>query len=135
MGIAAREYEVVAHREVYPEGAWWVFAIPALDVVGQAHQLADVADEARGIIAAWGEDGPSEEDLRVTVRVDGEAEAVRMWQEAQNQEDAARSALDAAAARRRDAVALLREKQNYSAAEAARVLGVTRQRIYQLSHH
>ncbi|WP_454932362.1 XRE family transcriptional regulator [Actinomyces oricola] len=133
MKTNTRSYEVIAHREVYPEGTWWVFSIPALDAVGQATRLADVAAEARGIISAWNESEPAPHDVRVTVRLDGEAEARRIWQEAQEQEDAARSALDAAAARRREAVALLRDKQHYSASDAARVLGVTRQRIYQLS--
>lgn len=29
-----RAYEVVAHREAYPEGSWWVFDIPALGAAG-----------------------------------------------------------------------------------------------------
>lgn len=68
-------YEVIAHREVYPEGTWWVFSIPALDAVGQATRLADVAAEARGIISAWNESEPAPHDVRVTVRLDGEAGA------------------------------------------------------------
>ena len=51
---AEKVYEVVAHRA----GRWWVFDVPALDVTGQAAALSEVADEARGIIAAWHEDGP-----------------------------------------------------------------------------
>lgn len=125
---AGTVYEVVAHRE----GRWWVFDVPALDVMGQAAALSEVADEARGIIAAWNEDGPAYEDVSVSVRLDGEAEARRLWEESEAEERAARQALDHAAARKREAVALLRGKKRYSAAEAARVLGVTRQRIYQL---
>lgn len=125
-------YEVIVHREVYPEGSWWVFTIPALDVVGQATRLADVADEARGIIAAWNEDGPEADDVQVTVHLDGEAEAQRVWAEGEAAERAARQALARAAARKREAVSLLRDDHHYSA-EAARVLGVTRQRIYQLT--
>lgn len=131
---AGTVYEVIAHREVYPEGAWWVFEIPALGAVGQTSKLRDVEGEARGIIIAWDEDGPAEEDVRVAVRLDGEAEARRIWEESEAEEQAARVALDHAAARKREAVALLREKRNYSAADTARVLGVTRQRIYQLAH-
>ena len=46
---------------------------------------------------------------------------------------AARTALDRAAARRREAVALLREQHHYSASDTARALGVSRQRVYQLA--
>lgn len=44
-------------------------------VVGQAAELGQVADEARGIIAAWNEDGPDEDSVTVQVRLDGEAGA------------------------------------------------------------
>ncbi|RLP06437.1 XRE family transcriptional regulator [Propionibacterium australiense] len=127
------DYEVIVHREVYPEGSWWVFDIPALGAAGQTTRLADVAPESRSIIAMWDEDGPDEADVHVTVRLEGEAEARRIWEQSEAEERAARAALDRAAARRREAVALLRDKQHYSAADAARVLGVSRQRIYQLS--
>ena len=46
---------------------------------------------------------------------------------------AARTALDRAGARRREAVALLREQHHYSASDTARALGVSRQRVYQLA--
>ena len=46
---------------------------------------------------------------------------------------AARTALDRAAARRREAVALLREQHHYSAFDTARALGVSRQRVYQFA--
>lgn len=68
---ASRTYEVVVHRETHTEGSWWVFDIPDLGAVGQATRLADVGSEARGIIAAWDEDGPAEDDVHVTVRLGG----------------------------------------------------------------
>ena len=68
-------YEVVTHREVSAEASFWVFEIPALRAVGQAVKLGQVADEARGIIAAWNEDGPDEDSVTVQVRLDGEAGA------------------------------------------------------------
>ena len=71
-------YEVVTHREVSAEAGFWVFEIPALGAVGQAVKLGQVADEARGIIAAWNEDGPDEDSVKVQVRLDGEAGAQRM---------------------------------------------------------
>lgn len=48
-------YEVIVHREVSAEVSFWVFEIPALGAVGQAMKLSQVADEARGVIAAWDE--------------------------------------------------------------------------------
>ena len=73
-------YDVIAHREVSPEANFWVFEIPALGAVGQAVKLGQVADEARGIITAWDEDGPDEKAFKVHVRLDGEADARRMWE-------------------------------------------------------
>ena len=71
-------YEVVTHCEVSAKAGFWVFEIPALGAVGQAVKLGQVADEARGIIAAWNEDGPDEDSVKVQVRLDGEAGAQRM---------------------------------------------------------
>ncbi|EFS75580.1 hypothetical protein HMPREF9621_00005, partial [Cutibacterium modestum HL037PA2] len=70
---AGTVYDVIAHREVSPEANFWVFEIPALGAVGQAVKLGQVADEARGIITAWDEDGPDEKAFKVHVRLDGEA--------------------------------------------------------------
>lgn len=126
-------YDVIAHREVSPEANFWVFEIPALGAVGQAVKLGQVADEARGIITAWDEDGPDENAFKVHVRLDGEADARRMWEEGEEEERQARKVLDHAAARKREAVTLLRVEKKYSASDTARVLGVTRQRVYQLT--
>lgn len=68
-------YEVIAHREVSAEVNFWVFEIPALGAVGQAAKWGQVEDEARGIIAAWNEDGPDEDSFTVRVRLDGEVGA------------------------------------------------------------
>jgi DNA-directed RNA polymerase specialized sigma24 family protein len=56
-----------------------------------------------------------------------------MWQEGAEEEHHAREALEHAAARKREAIALLRIEKKYSANDTARVLGVTRQRVYQLA--
>lgn len=66
---------MVTHREVSAEASFWMFEIPALEAVGQAVKLGQVTDEARGIIAAWNEDGPDEDSVTVQVRLDGEAGA------------------------------------------------------------
>lgn len=68
-------YEVVTRCEVSAEVNFWVFEIPALGAVGQAMKLSQVADEARGIIATWNEDGSDEDSFTVRVRLDDEAGA------------------------------------------------------------
>ena len=68
-------YEVIVHREVSAEASFWVFEISALGAVGQAVKWGQVEDEARGIIAAWNEDGPDEDSFTVRVRLDDEAGA------------------------------------------------------------
>lgn len=81
-GIA---YGVIAHREVTEETDFWVFEIPELGEpstvngtmmmpVGQALSRDEIEDEARGIIAAWNDDGSLAEEIRVSVRFDGELE-------------------------------------------------------------
>lgn len=68
-------YEVVTHCEISAEVNFWVFEIPALGAVGQAAKWGQVEDEARGIIAAWNEDGPDDDSFTVRVRLDDEAGA------------------------------------------------------------
>lgn len=56
---------VAAHRE----GPWWVFRISGLDTTGQAASLADVENEARGIIRAWIAEEAGDVDVRVLAMV------------------------------------------------------------------
>lgn len=72
---AGAVFEVIAHREVSSGASFWVFEIPTLGAVGQAVKLGQVADEARGIIAAWDEAGPDADVFKVQVRLDGDTEA------------------------------------------------------------
>lgn len=125
-------YDVLVHREVYPEGKWWVFDIPALGATGQVTRLADVDWEARCIIAAWDEDDTDPDEVTVKVCMDGAIEARAIWEAAERDERAAREALSRSAERKREAVSLLRQRR-YSASDSAKILGVTRQRIYQLT--
>lgn len=133
MTTASNEYVVQTHFESYPEGSWWVFSIPVLGAAGQVTNLADVKNEALAIIEAW-EDGANEgEEVYVTVHIDGQAEAKRIWEQAEEEEREARAALARAKSRRQQAIALLREEKNYSAEITANVLGISRQRVYQLT--
>ena len=122
------DYDVVAHRE----GDLWVFTIPHLSASGQATSLSAVTDEARGIIEAWEEDDPAYEDITVNIQINGAQEARQLWNASDLEEKDARAALAHAAAQRRRAVSLLRKEKKYSAAETAAVLGISRQRVYQL---
>lgn len=46
---AAQSFDAVTERD----GRWWVFRLPELDAVGQAHTLAEVEYEARCVAASW----------------------------------------------------------------------------------
>lgn len=81
---------------------------------------------AQGIIATWDDDGTAPEDVKVVVRLDGEAEARRLWRKSEEEEREARLTLDRAAARKREAVAVLRHQHHDSASDTARVLGGAR---------
>ena len=59
------------------------------------------------------------------------ADALNEWQAADRDEAAARDAQASAAARRRAVVVKLREA-GYTAADTGAVLGITKQRVYQL---
>lgn len=123
--MSARTFEVTAERE----GKWWVFEIPELGTGGQARSLAEVDDEAQGVAAMWLDVEP--ETVAVTVAVKAPEHALAEWRAAEHDEQEAREAQARAAARRRAVVRELREQQ-YSAPDVGRVLGITKQRVYQL---
>ncbi len=60
--MTAHTYDV----DVWREGRWWLFRIPELDTVGQARSLAEVPEEAEGIIEAWNAAPPAPFELNVT---------------------------------------------------------------------
>ncbi|MDO4055072.1 antitoxin HicB [Clavibacter michiganensis] len=120
-----RTYEVTVERE----GRWWLFRIPELDLVGQARKLAEVDYEARGIIEAMTD---ADFDLIATnVTVTPPDELWAAWKAAELEEAAARQAQADAAAHRREVVRKLRST-GVTAEEAGIVLGITKQRVFQL---
>lgn len=123
--MSKRTFEVKVERE----GRWWVFDIPELGTGGQARTLDEVDYEAQGVAAMWLDVAP--ESVGVEVSVGGEAETMAEWAAAEVDEEEARKAQARAAGRRRAVVRRLRA-EGYSAPDAGRVLGVTRQRIYQI---
>jgi len=123
--MSTRTFEVVVERE----GNWWVFEIPELGTGGQARNLAEVEKEAQGVATAWLNASP--DTIAVSVSVRGPADALAEWAAAERDEEEARNAQARAAERRRAVVRALRE-QRYSAPDVGRVLGISRQRVYQL---
>lgn len=123
--MSVRTFQVTAERD----GKWWVFEIPELGTGGQAHSLAEVDFEAQGVAAMWLDVPPDEIAVAVTVR--GPEHALAEWAAAEREEQEARAAQARAAERRRAVVRELRE-QKYSAPDVGRVLGITKQRVYQL---
>ena len=95
MGV--RTYEVVVERE----GRWWVFEIPELGIGGQARSLAEVDDEAQGVVAMWLDADPATIAVHVTVKA--AEHALAEWRAAGRDEEEARKAQAGAAARRREA--------------------------------
>lgn len=120
-----RTYDVTVERE----GRWWVFEIPELGTGGQARSLAEVDQEAQGVAAMWLDVSPDTVAVNVTVR--GPEHALDEWAAAERDEEEARLAQARAAERRRAVVRELRG-QDYSAPDVGRVLGISKQRVYQL---
>ncbi|MBF4629563.1 antitoxin HicB [Curtobacterium flaccumfaciens] len=120
-----RTFDVTVERE----GRWWVFAIPELGTGGQARSLAEVEHEAQGVAAMWLDVAPQAVAVRVAAAAP--TDALNEWQAADQDEAAARDAQARAAARRRAVVVKLREA-GYTAADTGAVLGITKQRVYQI---
>jgi hypothetical protein len=131
----ASEYDVVAYRD----GKWWTFEIEALTApsprgqghrivaMGQARTAAQVPAEARSLASLWTED--DDVSVHVTYRL---PKAVRqMIEQAAIRDAEGRAALAEAAAMRRNAARAL-TAEGLTQADAAAVLGVSRQRVQQL---
>lgn len=110
------------------EGRWWVFTIPELGTGGQARSLVELDSEARAVAAMWLDVEP--ETVAVQVAVHAPAEALAEWEAAEREDAAARAQQATAAVRRRAVVVQLRKSM--SAADVGTVLGISRQRVYQL---
>ncbi len=132
------QYKATAHRD----GRWWIFEIPALTApspkgvghrivaMGQTRQARDVAEAARDVAALWLDIDPGAVDMDIVFDLPSPVEAA--WMQAEEKEKAGRRALAEAAALRREAVREL-EGAGFSKADVARILGLSRQRVSQLS--
>jgi hypothetical protein len=133
-----RTFDVRAYRD----GRWWGFEIPALTspsprgeghrivALGQARTVKEIDGEARYLAAAWLD--VDEKEIAVTVTVELPQDAAALWADANAREAAAREAVTDAAKLRKTAVNELLT-QGISKSDAARILGLSTQRISQLS--
>ncbi|WP_417512530.1 antitoxin HicB [Microbacterium sp.] len=122
--MSVRTFEVTVERD----GNWWVFEIPELGTGGQAKSLAEVDFEAQGVAAMWLNVSPDTVAVNVTVK--GPEHALSEWAAAERDEQDARKAQARAAERRRSVVRELRAQ--LSAPDVGRVLGISKQRVYQI---
>ena len=120
--MSKRMYDVTVERE----GRWWVFEIPELDTAGQARNLAEVSDEARGIISAWEQVDIESVDVSVTVKETEEARTE--WQQA----EAELAAIQARVGERKRAVVYKLRSKGLTADDTGRVLGISKQRVFQI---
>jgi DNA-directed RNA polymerase specialized sigma24 family protein len=126
--------------EAWKDGRWWTFEIPALTAsspagrtivaMGQARRAADVAAEARDVIASWTEADEADVTVSVVWRITEDVQAA--VRQAEERDAAGRAALSEAASLRRQAVRALRAA-GLTNADTATVLGVSPQRVGQLA--
>lgn len=116
--------------QVTREGAWWIVDAPAVDYRTQARTLAEVEEMGRDLIAGALDVSPESFDL--DVQIETPADVVAKLDEAAGLEQEALNTQARAAFERRAAARALRDAYGLSAIDAARVLGVSRGRVYQL---
>lgn len=120
--------DAIAHRS----GDWWAVEVP--DVEGgihtQARRLDQVPDVAADAVGLMLDIEPGDVEVTVTPVLPADAsEAVRA---AGEKSRAAVKAAEEASRAMRVAVTVLRNEEHLTARDAARVLGVTHQRVSQL---
>jgi len=112
------------------DGRWWYIEFSELGTSGQARTIKEIDEIALEVAALWLD--VDESTLNVTVELDLPERAARLWNQANEADARAREDAKAAAALRRSAVAALQE-EHISKADAARLLGLSPQRISQLA--
>ena len=122
-----RKLEATAIRD----GKWWFIQIPELDTVGQARRISEINDAAHEVAALWLNVDPSEVEVSVTVLIPDDVRS--LWMVANEQESTAREAVKESARLRREAVRMLADR-GITQRDSARLLGLSTQRVNQLSH-
>jgi DNA-directed RNA polymerase specialized sigma24 family protein len=127
----------------YRDSKWWTIEIPELTspsprggdfrimAIGQARRVKDIDATAHGIAAVWLDVDEDQIDVRVKVEIP--PRAAELWTLAKKSEEDARAAVAEAARFNREAVRAL-TADGLTQADAARVLGLSPQRISQLIH-
>ncbi len=121
-----KTYHVDARRD----GRWWFVYVPELDTAGQARKVRQIEGAARDVISLFLNVDPDSFDVEIFVEIPTAAR--NLWSEAKLREEHAREETDAAAKLARKAVRALLD-DGLGETEAAQVLGLSRQRIHQLS--
>ncbi|MBS1906584.1 MAG: hypothetical protein JST33_08460 [Actinobacteria bacterium] len=116
--------------DVAREGRWWIIDVPELGHRTQARTLGEVDEMGRDIIAG-ALDLPADA-FDIDMRIRKPDDVVAKLQEVAELEHAALDAQARAAFERRSAARALRDVYGLSAIDTARVLGITRARVYQL---
>jgi len=124
--MSRKTYQLNAIRE----GAWWMVDVVDVDYRTQARTLSEVDGMGRDLIAG-ALDIPAD-SFDLDVQVQQPADVAECLAEAAELERDAQAAVSRAASVRREAARTLRDAYGLSAIDAARVLGVTRARVYQL---
>lgn len=112
------------------EGSWWIVDAVDVDYRTQARTLSEADEMGRDLIAGT-LDVPAE-SFDLDIRVEQPADVAARLAEAADLEREAQEAVSRAARHRREAARTLRNAYGLSVIDAARVLGVTRGRVYQL---
>jgi hypothetical protein len=102
-----------------------------VEEVTQARHLAEVEDMARGVVAVTRQ--VPEHSVNVTVEVPDAAEARTAWVKAGEDGESAHREVEAAAARGRAATTNTKARESFGVNDAAFVLGVSKQRLSQLT--
>ena len=124
---AIREFDAVATRE----GKWWIITVPELDAVTQARNVREIDDMAGGLISAILD---IDEDLiHVSVSLELPETVAAVWSEATILHEQAVADERRSSTLRRRAVRELLTSSGLSQKDAARVLGLSAQRVQQLA--
>lgn len=116
--------------DVTRDGAWWMVDVVGLDYRTQARTLAEIDEMGRDLIA--GVVDVAIDSFDIVIHVEQPADVAARLAEAAELDRKAQAAVKGAARDRREAARMLRDTYRLSAIDAARVLGVTRARVYQL---
>jgi len=120
----------VYRLNVTREGRWWIVDAVEIDYRTQARTLTEAEEMGRDLIAAMLD--VDEASFDIDVHIDQPAEVRQRLDEASSLEAQARDAAAQAAKDRREAARILRREHGLSAIEVARLMGVSRARVYQL---